>query len=368
MSASTINTSTFTLKQGTTPVSGSVSYVGTTATFTPAANLTASVPYTATISTGVRDAAGNPIAAAYTWTFTTGTTTDTTAPTVSSTTPLDAASGVSLNSNIAATFSEAVNAATITPTSFTLMQGTSAVPGTVTYVGTTATFNPTSNLVASASYTATITTAVKDLANKSLAANKVWTFTAGTTTDTVAPTVTTTTPLNAASGVGISSNIQANFSEVMDANTLTTASFSLMKGSTAVSGVVDYVGTTATFNPNIDLAASSVYTATVTTSATDLAGNALASNKVWSFTTGSAIVNPTAPNFGEAGRFVIFAYAAVSGDAATTISNGDIGITPTTRTAITGLTPSANTSNPGGFSELINGLSYAPEDSKEALI
>src|SRR5438093_11995835 len=37
--ASTINTSTFTVKQGTTPVAGTVSYSGVTATFTPAANL-----------------------------------------------------------------------------------------------------------------------------------------------------------------------------------------------------------------------------------------------------------------------------------------------------------------------------------------
>lgn len=363
MTASTINTTTFTLKQGTTSVAGSVNYVGTTATFTPAANLAASLPYTATISTGVRDVAGNPIAAAYSWTFTTGTTTDTTAPTVSATIPMDTSSGVSLNSNIAATFSEAVNAATITSTSFTLMQGASAVPGTVTYVGTTATFDPTSNLVASTTYTATVTMAVKDFANNALSTNKVWTFTTGTTTDTTAPTVSSTTPLNAASSVGINSNILANFSEAMDASTLSTSTFSLMKGSVAVSGVVDYVGTTATFNPNIDLAASSVYTATVTTSAKDLAGNALASNQVWSFTTGAASANPTAPNFGEAGRFVIFASAAISGDAATAISNGDIGITPAARTFITGLTPSANTSNPGGFTELTNGLSYAPEDS-----
>src|SRR5437667_11002024 len=39
MDASTINTSAFTLKQGTTPVVGTVSYSGVTATFTPAAKI-----------------------------------------------------------------------------------------------------------------------------------------------------------------------------------------------------------------------------------------------------------------------------------------------------------------------------------------
>jgi len=39
MNPSTINTATFTLTQGTTPVSGTVSYTDTTATFTPSVNL-----------------------------------------------------------------------------------------------------------------------------------------------------------------------------------------------------------------------------------------------------------------------------------------------------------------------------------------
>ena len=45
---------TFTIKQGLTPVTGSVSYSGTTATFTPSANLTAGVIYTATITSGAK--------------------------------------------------------------------------------------------------------------------------------------------------------------------------------------------------------------------------------------------------------------------------------------------------------------------------
>jgi len=76
-----------------------------------------------------------------------------------------------------------------------------------------------------------------------------------------------------------------------------------------------------------------------------------------------AIENPTAPNLGEAGRFVILAYAAVTGDAACAISNGDIGITPIARTFITGFTPNGST---GNFVELTNGTSFAPEDSNPA--
>src|SRR2546427_2110903 len=61
MDASTLNTSTFTLMQGTTPVACTVSYSGVTATFTPAANLAPLTTYTATISTGTKDLAGNAL-------------------------------------------------------------------------------------------------------------------------------------------------------------------------------------------------------------------------------------------------------------------------------------------------------------------
>jgi hypothetical protein len=71
----TISTATFTLAQGLTPVAGTVSYVGVTATFTASNNLAASTTYTATIATGAKDLAGNPLATAFIWSFTTAATT-----------------------------------------------------------------------------------------------------------------------------------------------------------------------------------------------------------------------------------------------------------------------------------------------------
>jgi len=71
MTPGTINGTTFTLKQGATPISGTVTYAGMTATFTPVVDLGSNV-YTATVSTGAQSAAtGNGLAADYTWTFTT---------------------------------------------------------------------------------------------------------------------------------------------------------------------------------------------------------------------------------------------------------------------------------------------------------
>lgn len=72
MDSSTLNTSTFYVKQGTTSVSGSIVYSGTTATFIPTVPLSSLTSYTATITTGVKSAAGRALAKNSVWTFTTG--------------------------------------------------------------------------------------------------------------------------------------------------------------------------------------------------------------------------------------------------------------------------------------------------------
>ncbi len=71
MTVSTLNTTTFVLMNGATPVPGTVTFSGTTAVFTPTIALAANTTFTATVSTGAKDAAGNALAAAKTWTFTT---------------------------------------------------------------------------------------------------------------------------------------------------------------------------------------------------------------------------------------------------------------------------------------------------------
>jgi hypothetical protein len=71
MSAASINTVSFQLKQGATPISGTVSYAGGIATFTPTTGLAPLTTYTATISTGAQDLAGNPLVSATVWSFTT---------------------------------------------------------------------------------------------------------------------------------------------------------------------------------------------------------------------------------------------------------------------------------------------------------
>ena len=105
-----------------------------------------------------------------------------TPPTVTSVTPPDASTLVCPNTAvITATFSKAMNPATInSPAStFTLDASGVSVPGQVTYNVATdvATFTPTASLAASTTFTATITTAAADTFGNTLAADFVWTFT-----------------------------------------------------------------------------------------------------------------------------------------------------------------------------------------------
>ena len=290
LNTSTISASTFTLKQGTTAVAGTVTYSGTKATFTPASALAVSSIYTGTVTTGVKDLAGNALAANYTFSFTTGAAIDITAPTVTLTDPLNNATAVASSKAVGVTFSEAMTASTISTSTFTLKQGTTAVAGTVSYTGTKATFTPSSPLTASAIYTATITTGAKDLIGNALAANYIFNFTTAAPLDITAPTVTLTDPLNNATAVALNKAVTVTFSEAMTASSISTSTFTLKQGTTAVAGTVSYSGTTATFTPSAALTASTVYTATITTGAKDVAGNALAASTVLSFTTVAPVV------------------------------------------------------------------------------
>ncbi|MBA4309495.1 MAG: hypothetical protein C0425_04085 [Chlorobiaceae bacterium] len=290
MDATTITAATFTLNQGTTPVAGFVSYSGTTAIFSPASNLLPNTLYTATITTGAKDLTGNTLATNYVWSFTTGALIVVTPPTVSSTDPINAATGVVLNQNVIATFSKTMDASTITTATFTLMQGTTFVSGTVSYLGTTAIYNPSTNLAPNTVYTATITTGTKDLAGNALVSNYVWNFTTGAGVIVTPPIVSSTDPANLATGVALNQRVAATFSKTMDASTITSATFTLNQGANSISGFVSYTGLTATFAPASNLLPNTLYTATITTGARDLAGNALVNNYVWTFTTGAAVV------------------------------------------------------------------------------
>jgi hypothetical protein len=310
---------------GTTVVPGTVNCTGAVATFTSAALLAPNTLFTATITTGVTDLAGNALTSNFVWSFRTGPAP--TLPTVISTAPSNGATAVPINQALTASFSEGMNPATITPLTFTLKgPGGVAVAGAVTYVvaGSIATFTPAVNLEPSTAYTATITTGATDLGNNAMANNFIWSFTTAAAPDTTKPTVVATNPANAAANVPFNQVVSATFSKPMNPATISGATFVLNgPGGTAMAGLVSYagVGNLATFTPTANLAPNTLFTATITTGAADLAGNKLAINYVWTFTTGTVPdttkpqVLSTSPVNGAAGVSLSAAVSATFSEA-----------------------------------------------------
>jgi hypothetical protein len=368
MQASTISATSFTLAcPAAAPVAATVSYDATTqtATLRPTLALPPSTACVATLSTAVQDSTGIALGAAYVWSFTTGLAApaDTTRPTVVLTVPAAGAAGVAINSRISATFSEPMNAASLTATSFTLAAGGTAVTGTVAYdsASRTATFTPTTPLTLAAAtlYTATVTAAASDVAGNGLAGNtavfpaagnQVWTFTTGAAGDTTPPTVIAITPADASTGICLTRSASATFSEAMDAATINTTSFGVADGAVAVAGSVSYdaASRVASFVPTAaaGFAASRSFTVTVRAGATgvkDLAGNALAVNRVWTFTTGTQPCAGGGINLGTAATFGAFGGAAgITNQGINTVIGGNLGTTAAC-TLITGLHDASNT-------------------------
>ncbi|MEP7375512.1 MAG: Ig-like domain-containing protein [Chitinophagaceae bacterium] len=204
MNAATINSSTFELRNASnTLIAATVSYnAGTrTATLTPSAALANSSVYTAKIisgTAGVKDAAGNALASDYSWSFTTEVG-DIIPPTVSSVTPINGATGISVSTTPSAIFSEAMNAATINSSTIELRNASNTLTGTIVSYNAatrTVTLTPTAALTISTTYTINIiggTLGVKDLAGNALVNNYSWSFTTGSSTAPPAVTIQSVT-------------------------------------------------------------------------------------------------------------------------------------------------------------------------------
>jgi hypothetical protein len=128
-------------------------------------------------------------------------------------------------------------------------------------------------------------------------------FSTNTSPDTTPPTLTSTTPTNSATNVSTATTVKATFNEAMDAATINTSTFKLSdSANTLVAATINYdpANLTATLTPSSPLTSSTTYTATVLGGSADprvkdQAGNALAQNYTWSFTTtnGSSSSNTT---------------------------------------------------------------------------
>ncbi len=274
---------------------------GTTATFAAAPSaMLPNTQYFAAVS-GM-DTSGNPLGGNKTFTFTTGTPPDTTAPVVLNTAPSADSTGVSTNASPSITFSEPMSATTLSDMAFAIVP---AVPCSLTFdvSGTLLTCAHAGQpMTASTLYTVTLTGAkAKDAAGNPMAANFSFKFTTGATADTTAPTLVTVAPVNASSGASRYPSITATFSEPMDKATVQSA-FSIISPA-GVTGTYswDAAGRALTFRPTNALPFGQTVQWSVGTGAKDLAGNALAMTQQRSFKVvqqGTKIIYSTAAEDG----------------------------------------------------------------------
>jgi hypothetical protein len=340
MDQSTINANTFTLtKQGaTTPVAAAVSYDATAkkASLNPSANLEAGATYTATVkggANGVKDLAGNPLTSDKTWSFSTGPGTTTNGLKGEYYDNQDLTNLKLTRTDPKVDFSWGTGSPdpSIAPDTFSIRWSGQVMADhteTYTFYTTTndgvrlsvngqqiinrwsdgiATNTGTISLQAGQWYSITmeyyegVNTASAKLEYSSPSTPRQVVPTDhlrpdAAASDTTAPTVSSVTPQEGATGVAVGANVTATFSEAMDASTINDAegdgSFTLTKqgATTPVGASVSYDATAkkATLNPSVNLEAGTTYTATLkggSSGVKDLAGNPLASDKTWSFTT-----------------------------------------------------------------------------------
>lgn len=154
--------------------------------------------------------------------------------------------------------------------------------------------------------------------------------------ESFSPTVVTTNPANNNTNVALNKLVAGTFSEAMNPLTINTSTFFVKKGGVMVEGNVSYSGTIATFTPSVMWTESTEYTATITTGAKNIAGIAINSNKVWSFTTGSTTESLSVVYLGVASNYVILAKTAINNNPTSAIT-GDLGLSPAATSYITGL-------------------------------
>lgn len=133
--------------------------------------------------------------------------------------------------------------------------------------------------------------------------------------DATPPTVTATTPGANATGINVNNNLTVRFSEGIDPATVSAATVQLRNGGQDVNANVTYNAgdLTVTIDPDASLAYSTVYTVSVKGGAADprirdVAGNALAEDFTFSFTTQGA-PGPS-PNDGPGGPILVLSTAA----------------------------------------------------------
>lgn len=257
---------------------------------------TAALPFNTmlTVTVGGQDVAGNGISPAYSYTFTTEATPDTTQPTLIETQPTDGGVGVPVSTELLFTFSEPMNPASV------MVAIPSVVFGTPTWAdnNTQLSIAPNAPLQPSTSYQVTVTGS--DVAGNMLSAGTGFSFTTAAPPDTTAPTLVSSDPTSNEMNVPVTRRLSLTFSEPMNTSALQ-VTVDPDPGLGAPTWSLGDTKVTFAQTDDWDFSTSE----TVTLSGLDLAGNALSTT--FKFTTEAPpdttapTVTSTSPDLGATG-------------------------------------------------------------------
>jgi len=215
---------------------------------------------------------------------------DRTAPNLIGIGPGDRANGVAVNTSVSALFSEAMDVASFSPTTFTLRDPAGAIIGSTrssSLADRLFTLFPAAPLAAFTTYTATVT-GVRDVSGNVLEESFSWSFTTGAAPDTTPPALIDRFPKDGDACVPIDAKVVATFNEPVDSATVDSNNFLLKdagRNMPVPANVSQRSDRSFWLTPLSGLSYSSTYLATIGPGVQDLAGNATASSSSWTFTT-----------------------------------------------------------------------------------
>ena len=282
----------FTVLQGGANLTGNLTFSddGLWITFTPSQSLTANMEYTIAIT----DLVGNQLTPEFQSSFTTGSATDTVAPTLVLTNPQNSNTGVPINAAVVAQFSKAMDPATLTPQSFTVVDNETGndVPGTIQLdpTATIASYVPMGYLGVGRTFAVNLR-AIQDSSGNTLtsSSNTSFDFSTSFSADTNGPQMLGMSPADSATSVALNALIVLEFSDPLNAISVAQglqieANEQPVAGAIALSNSNQQI----TFTPSGGLTGNTTYTIATTTQLADIGGVALANPGTFSFTTGSA--------------------------------------------------------------------------------
>jgi len=304
-SPATVNNSSVTLSPAVSGYAVQLSSDGMTITLAYTGNLAAGTTYTLTVPTGgFTDQDGNEVycstnlgatcagGIAFSSTFTTGTSTDSTHGTISMINPSPGSNGAALTQAVTIQFSKPWNPNTLSGQYFVLLDNNNSnypIAGIITTGNTvcngvaitpaanTMTFCPSVALPANTTIQvlAGYYVNIYDLAGNNFAYLNT-SFGTANTADTTPPQVVSITPANGATNVGPYGTVAITFNKSLDYTTINGYNFALYNGSTNLSAGVSYSSDRSIVYLSTTLPYSATITATVSSNVKDYNGNNLA--------------------------------------------------------------------------------------------